>query len=105
MIVEALCDRIEVRQLQLASSGSQERMLLVHGFERGEGRIGKTDRRDHDRESSARTDVEHSRTSLQVGDNVEAVDDVLDELGMARGSGQVDTAVPLLEEAEKSRNI
>jgi hypothetical protein len=61
-------------------------VLLVDGFEREERDVGVTVGRDHDREASAGADIEDARYAMQMGDDVLAVFEVLEQL-VTRGGG------------------
>ena len=102
VIFQALRTRIEIREPELASRSAEERMLLVDWLERGEGDIGETDGRDHDRKAAARADVEDSGDTTEMRNDVQAIDEVLGDLLAVRCCREVDAAIPLIEEGNKS---
>jgi hypothetical protein len=105
VVFDASGEGIEVGELELASGGPEERMLLVNGLERREGAGGETDGGDDDREASAGADIEDGAGRTEMGNGVEAIADVdLDLLGGA-GGREVDAPVPLEEEVLESMEL
>ena len=84
VIVETLGTGVEVRKFQLAGCGAEERVLFMHGFERGDVDIRKTDGRDHGWKATTGADVEHSRRMRrsEVRDDMETVDDLCGDLAV-----------------------
>jgi len=101
MVVETLGERFQVRQRQRAGRGSQKRVLLVNRFEGSDVGLRQADRCDHGWEASAGTDIEDADGGgwrrgrcMEMGEDVEAVDDVGAQIVLGACSGEIDAAVP-----------
>ena len=57
---DALGERLEATQRELANGGAEEGVLLVDGLEGGDAKVGEADRCDDGRETAAGAHIEHA---------------------------------------------
>ena len=82
----ALGPRVEVLKRELAGDGAEERVLLVHGLQGGDAKVGQADRDDDGGESASGANVQDGHGSglggcrgggAEMGHELETIDDVL----------------------------
>lgn len=81
VILDPRRERLEVHERELARGGAEERVLLVNRLECREVDRRSADRCDHDRKPSAGSDVDHALEIGEVRDQMEAVEDVIIDVG------------------------
>lgn len=103
---DALGERLEAGQRELAGGGAKEGVLLVDGLQGGDVKIGETDRDDDGWKAAAGADVEHgdrpgwrpgSGGGAERGHEMEAIDDVVVHLVLAPRRRQVDPLIPFVK--------
>src|SRR5688572_7476915 len=97
MVLDAHREGLEVGELELASCGAEERVLLVDRLERRERERRQAKRGDRDGEPAAGTDIEDTLRGAEVGNGLEAVADVGFDLVGGACSREVDATIPLKE--------
>ena len=106
VILEALGQRVEVRKRELAGDGAEERVLLVHGLQGGDVKVGQADRDDDGGESASGAHIEDGHGSglrgcegggAEMGHELETIDDVIVELVLAPRRRQIDPLIPFVK--------
>jgi len=95
VILDSNREWLEVRQLKLAGCGSQKSMLLVDRLEGDKARVRSTNGCNYDWKTTAGSHVENGSSIAEVGSNMQAVVDVVVDLGSSLGGGEIDACVPL----------
>lgn len=103
---DALGERLEARQRELAGGGAKEGVLLVDGLQGGDVKVGEADRDDDGGKAAARAHVEDGNGpgwrprgggGAERRDEVKAIGDVVVQLVLAPRRRQVDPLIPFVK--------